>query len=251
MTDIHQPWRDWTGTALVVGCGSIGQALLGELARCAPGLRIHGASRRPGRWSSPDGISIPFQFVDLNEPSTLLQLREALTEQPPLRVVFNTVGVLQNETFQPEKRLSQVTQANLAASFSVNAFGAILLAQALEPLWPRDEPFHFASLSARVGSIGDNQLGGWYSYRAAKAAQNQLLHTLAIEWKRRFPLSCVSLFHPGTTDSALSKPFQANVSPDKLFSPERAARQLLAVLDALRPEHSGQFWAWDGQAIPW
>ena len=139
----------------------------------------------------------------------------------------------------------------LAMSFGLNAFGPILLAQAIESLLPRDQPFHFASLSARVGSIGDNSLGGWYSYRASKAAQNQLLRPLAIEWKRRLPLGCVSLLHPGTTATELSRPFQAGVAPGQLFSPARAAHHLLDVLEGLGEDQSGHFWAWDGSAIPW
>ena len=127
----------------------------------------------------------------------------------------------------------------------------LLLAQALEPLIPKDLPCHFASLSARVGSIGDNRSGGWYAYRAAKAAQNQLLRTLALEWRRRLPQMCVSLLHPGTTATRLSQPFQANVPAGQLFSPERAASQLLDVLAGLGPDQSGGFWAWDGQPIPW
>jgi NAD(P)-dependent dehydrogenase (short-subunit alcohol dehydrogenase family) len=102
-----------------------------------------------------------------------------------------------------------------------------------------------------VGSIGDNQLGGWYAYRAAKAAQNQLLRTLALEWRRRRPQGCVSLLHPGTTATALSAPFQAGVPPGRLFSPERSAGQLLDVLESLGAEQTGHFWAWDGQPIPW
>ena len=121
----------------------------------------------------------------------------------------------------------------------------------VEACLPSDAPFHYASLSARVGSIGDNNLGGWYAYRAAKAAQNQLLRTLALEWRRRRPQGCVSLLHPGTTATALSAPFQASVSPERLFSPQRSAAQLVAVLEGLRPEQSGGFWAWDGQPIPW
>ena len=152
---------------------------------------------------------------------------------------------------QPEKRLSKVCRPNLERQFAVNAFGPLLLAQALEPFISRDLPGHFASLSARVGSLADNQLGGWYGYRASKAAQNQLLRCLAIEWGRRRPQVCVSLLHPGTTATPLSQPFQASVPAERLFSPERAAQQLLTVLEGLGAEQSGGFWAWDGQPIPW
>ena len=109
----------------------------------------------------------------------------------------------------------------------------------------------FASISARVGSIGDNRLGGWYAYRAAKAAQNMFTRTLAIEWARsRRNVICVAL-HPGTTDTELSRPFQANVPPGKLFSADRTVRQLLAVIERLTPADSGHFLAWDGTEIPW
>jgi NAD(P)-dependent dehydrogenase (short-subunit alcohol dehydrogenase family) len=109
----------------------------------------------------------------------------------------------------------------------------------------------FASISARVGSIGDNRLGGWYAYRGAKAAQNMFTRTLAIEWARsRRNVVCVAL-HPGTTDTDLSRPFQANVAPDKLFDRGRTVRQLLAVIDRLTPADTGRFYAWDGSEIPW
>jgi NAD(P)-dependent dehydrogenase (short-subunit alcohol dehydrogenase family) len=152
---------------------------------------------------------------------------------------------------QPEKRLSQVRRAWLERSFAVNAWGPLLLAQAVEEGMPRQLPCHFASLSARVGSIGDNRLGGWYAYRAAKAAQNQLLRTLALEWQRRRPLATITLLHPGTTATALSAPFRGGVPAEKLFSPERAAEHLLDVLASQRPERSGAFLAWDGSPIPW
>jgi len=144
-----------------------------------------------------------------------------------------------------------VRRAHLERLFAVNGFGPLLLAQTLEPFWSREQPCHFASLSARVGSIADNHLGGWYGYRASKAAQNQLLRCLAIEWGRRLPQVCVSLLHPGTTATALSQPFQGAVPAERLFSPERAAQQLVAVLEGLGPHQSGGFWAWDGRPIPW
>lgn len=109
----------------------------------------------------------------------------------------------------------------------------------------------FASLSARVGSISDNQLGGWYAYRASKAAQNMLLRTFAIEWRRLNRQGCCLLLHPGTTDTGLSKPFQARVPEGKLFTPDFVAERLLTVIAEHGPEDSGQFYAWDGQPIPW
>ena len=130
----------------------------------------------------------------------------------------------------PEKRLAALRRSALHQSFAINAWGPALLAQAVEPVLKRSGQAWFASLSARVGSIGDNHLGGWYSYRAAKAAQNQLLKTVALEWRRTMPAVCVACLHPGTTDSPLSKPFQARVPPAKLFTPAFSAAALLGVL---------------------
>jgi NAD(P)-dependent dehydrogenase (short-subunit alcohol dehydrogenase family) len=241
------PWRDWQGHGLVVGAGGIGRALLEALPARAPGLRLWSAGRRrPG----PEGWQ-PDLELDLSDDGSLERLTGELAALTPLRLVICCAGLLHDGTLQPEKRLAQVRRSSLERSFAVNAWGPLLLAQALESALPRQQPCHFASLSARVGSIGDNGLGGWYSYRAAKAAQNQLLRTLALEWRRRFPQACVTLLHPGTTATALSEPFRGGVPPERLFSPERAAQQLLDVLERQTPECSGSFLAWDGQPIPW
>ncbi|MFY8148477.1 MAG: SDR family oxidoreductase [Prochlorococcaceae cyanobacterium] len=244
------PLGQWQGQALVVGGGGIGSALLGALARRAPGLELHLAGRCPPQ--APPGIPVGWLPLDLTDDESLETFRhQARTVLPRLRLVLNTAGLLHDGPLQPEKRLAQVQRSALERSFAVNAYGPILLARAVEPCFSRGEAVHFASLSARVGSIGDNRLGGWYAYRAAKAAQNQLLRTLALEWQRRLPLACVSLLHPGTTATELSAPFRGSVPPEKLFTPERAAGQLLDVLEGLGPADSGSFRAWDGSEIPW
>jgi NAD(P)-dependent dehydrogenase (short-subunit alcohol dehydrogenase family) len=243
-TMTRQPLHDWCGQALVVGGGGIGRALVPALERLAPGLQVHLATRNP-RGSGEIRL-------DLCDDDSLAALAQHVSQQfSPLRLVINTAGLLHGPRLQPEKRLSAVTRAQLRESFELNAYGPILLARSLESALPRELPSHFASLSARVGSIGDNRLGGWYAYRAAKAAQNQLLRTLALEWRRRLPLATVTLLHPGTTATGLSEPFRAGVPPERLFNPERAALQLLRVLDGQTPERSGAFLAWDGQPIPW
>lgn len=170
-----------------------------------------------------------------------------------LHLVVNCAGILHGgpASLAPEKRVADVRPEALAASFAVNAFGPLLIAKHFEHLLAHRERAVFASISARVGSIGDNRLGGWYAYRGAKAAQNMFTKTLAIEWSRsRRNVVCVAL-HPGTTDTGLSRPFQAHVPPGKLFSPERTVRQLLQVIDRLAPSDTGRFYAWDGSEIPW
>ncbi len=261
------PWSDWTGHALVVGGGGIGEALLQGLAARAPGLQLWCGQRRSplgdGAAGSGDGASTAeadattpgpvHRFnLDVGDEVSLADLQQrALAQLTPLRLVIYTAGLLHDAAMTPEKRLSQVRRQQLERSFSVNAWGPLLVAQAVEAALPLDRPVLLASLSARVGSIGDNRLGGWYAYRAAKAAQNQLLTTLAIEWRRRLPQACVTVLHPGTTATALSAPFRSGVPPEKLFSPERAASQLLDVLERQSAVDSGRFLAWDGSAIPW
>jgi NAD(P)-dependent dehydrogenase (short-subunit alcohol dehydrogenase family) len=174
-------------------------------------------------------------------------------EVPRLHLIVNCAGLLHDRQagISPEKRLADVEPAALAASFAVNAAGPLLVARHFEPLLAHVERAVFASISARVGSISDNRLGGWYAYRGAKAAQNMFTKTLAIEWARsRRNIICVAL-HPGTTDTELSRPFQANVPPQKLFSTERTVAQLLAVIDRLTSADSGRFLAWDGTGIDW
>ena len=227
------------GSALIVGQGGIGSAITELLQQDCPQLTVLPLGRR----SEPR--------LDLCCDEDLEQISGWLQQQPPLRLVINTAGWLHDGGRGPEKRLQAIQRAGLEQAFSVNAFAPILLAKAVAPAFGHGQPCWFASLSARVGSIGDNQLGGWYGYRAAKAAQNQLLRTLALEWKRRLPMACVSLLHPGTTATELSAPFRSAVPAEKLFSPQRAAGHLLDVLAEQQPHDSGRFLAWDGSVIPW
>ncbi|WP_425913801.1 SDR family NAD(P)-dependent oxidoreductase [Pseudomonas sp. GWSMS-1] len=176
------------------------------------------------------------------------QLRAAI---PRLHLLLCTVGVLQDGAARAEKGLAQLNLEGLLTTFARNSFAPILLLKHLLPLLRGKHPCTVAALSARVGSIGDNRLGGWYSYRASKAALNQLLHTASIELSRLNPNSCVLSLHPGTTDTELSKPFQANVPADQLFTPSYAAECLLAQVEQHGPAQTGSFWGWDGQPIPW
>jgi len=168
-----------------------------------------------------------------------------------LHLVINCVGILHQGEIQPEKSLRYINSENLLHYFQVNSIASLLLSKHLSPLLNHQERSIFAVLSARVGSIGDNALGGWYGYRASKAALNMFMRTVAIEYQRKSHETIVVLLHPGTTATNLSQPFQKNVPAEKLFSVERTVNQLLKVIQKLQPEDSGQFFSWDGTRLPW
>jgi NAD(P)-dependent dehydrogenase (short-subunit alcohol dehydrogenase family) len=190
--------------------------------------------------------------MDLTEEESIIQgLGEVSQTAPRLHLVVNCVGLLHSSQQQPEKALRQLNADNLMRYFQVNSIGPALLAKHLMPLFKHSEPALFATISAKVGSIGDNRLGGWYGYRASKAALNMFLKTAAIEYSRRHPNTTIVLLHPGTTDTQLSTPFQRGVPPEKLFSAEKTVRQLLAVLSQVSPQDSGEFFSWDGSRLPW
>lgn len=241
---------------LVVGASAgIGAACVRALLADPGVARVHAWSRHAVRaWGDMDngGGRLLARDVDATDAGQLDAAAATLHEGGTrLQLVLNTAGLLHADGIAPERSLAQVDAAALRRVFEVNAFAPILLARAVERCIPRDAPAVFASLSARVGSIGDNALGGWYAYRAAKAAQNQLLRTLSIEWRRTRPRACVLLLHPGTVDTGLSRPFQARVPASRLFDVETAARQLLAVIAGATRAGSGRFVAWDGSEVPW
>lgn len=185
-----------------------------------------------------------------DEQSLEALVSKILEECDHLHLVISTLGILHQDGAKAEKALSQLNLASLQATFATNTFAPILLLKHLIPLL-RKQPATFAALSARVGSIGDNRLGGWYSYRASKAALNQLLHTASIELKRLNPAATVLAIHPGTTDTQLSQPFQAKVPEGQLFEPAFSAERIIEVVGAHGPDDSGSFWAWDNKPIVW
>ncbi len=178
-------------------------------------------------------------------------LQRGFANAPNLHIAINCVGLLHSDRQQPEKALRQLDAENLLTYFQVNSVGPALLAKHLLDLFKHAEPSIFATISAKIGSIGDNRIGGWYGYRASKAALNMFLKTAAIEYGRRSPKTAIVMLHPGTTDTRLSKPFQRGVAPEKLFSTERTVAQLLSVLENVTIEDSGDFFSWDGSRLPW
>jgi NAD(P)-dependent dehydrogenase (short-subunit alcohol dehydrogenase family) len=222
------------GVAVVVGSGGgIGRALVEGLGRAAAFREVVGFSRA--------------QLDVTSEASVAAAVRGLPDGQ--LRLMIDATGVLHDARFKPEKGLRELSAEQLAWSFAVNAIGPALLMKYFLPVLPKSGFCVFATLSARVGSIGDNHIGGWYSYRAAKAALNQLVHTAAIELKRSRPEAVCVALHPGTVATALSRPFAKsglNVRP-----PAEAADDLLGVISVLKAEQSGGFFDYRGEAIVW
>lgn len=181
--------------------------------------------------------------LDITDAAAIAALE---VPQPPDLVIIAT-GRLHGDGLAPEKALRDLDAAALARSFAVNAVGPALLAQRLLPLLPKGRKTVFAALSARVGSISDNRLGGWHGYRASKAALNQLIRTMAVEQARRNPDSILLALHPGTVDTALSAPFNRGVP--RLSTPDEAADHLLAVIDRATPASSGRLFDWQGLEI--
>lgn len=239
----------WIGHALVIGA-SRGLGLAKRLAET--GVKVIGTVRDPQHATALVDVGARAVTLDVEDESSMAHaLGEVSSLVPSLDLVLYAAGLLHDGLLQPEKKLADVSPDHLARRFAVNATGPLLVAKHALPLLRRSERAVFASVSARVGSVGDNRLGGWYGYRASKAAQHMLMRTLAIELGRKAKGVVVLSLHPGTVDTDLSAPFQRNVPPSKLFSAERAARQLLAIIDDAPPDDHGAFLAWNSQPIPW
>lgn len=237
-------------TALVTGAsGGIGGAIIDALLESDRPGRVIGVSRHP--LNREDDRFMPM-VLDITTDVGLEKLVRELDGQV-LHLVFNAIGMLHDDAsgIAPEKRLDDLRVEGMTRLFHVNATTPALLLKALQGNLKGRHPLAFASLSARVGSIGDNHLGGWYAYRASKAAHNMLIRTAAIEVKRLNPNATLLSLHPGTTDTPLSQPFQSRVADGKLFTPAFVAERLLKIIDHHGPEDSGCFLAWDDSIIPW
>ncbi|WP_313117884.1 SDR family oxidoreductase [Ectopseudomonas guguanensis] len=221
--------------ALVIGAsGAIGQAFC-QLLRADAGCS---SVRELSRASSP--------ALDLEDPTSIAAAAAALAEEGPYQLILHAAGLLHRPGIAPEKSLAAIEADALQAVFQVNALGPALVLRHFLPLLDRQGAM--AMLSAKVGSIGDNRLGGWYAYRASKAALNMLIRTAAIELARSKPKARLLALHPGTVISPLSQPFRGAAAARPA---EQAAAEMLRVIDSLCPEHSGSFHAYDGQQLPW
>lgn len=232
---------------VVVGSsGGIGAAMVDALVESDQVSRIHALSRTGRSHPSTKVANLTFDFTDEN---SLIAAAQALQEVKPFDIIIVATGLLQGDGISPEKNLRALSHNGFAKSFEINTIGPAMTAKYFVPLLRRDEKAVFAALSARVGSISDNRLGGWYAYRASKAALNMVLKTLAIEIGRRFKNQIIIGLHPGTVDTDLSKPFQGNVPEGKLFTPEFSAENLLKVVDGLSADDSGNLFDWAGKQV--
>lgn len=229
---------NWRRAAVIGASGGIGGALADALdSRGCEVLRLARTA------------AAPELRLDLEDEDSIRRAADVSAAGGPLDLVLVATGALQGDGFAPEKSWRDLDGAALTRYFALNTIGPALVAKHFLPVLPREGRATFAALSARVGSISDNRLGGWYGYRASKAALNMMIRTLAIELARKRPEAvCVGL-HPGTVDTGLSKPFQRNVPDGKLFAPADSAGKLLKALRKLRPEDSGGCFAWDGERI--
>ncbi len=234
--------------AVILGAsGGIGSAFVDLVSSTPQSGEVIALSRTSSK--APRHNLREFQF-DYAHPETLDAVANTLKSGPPLDLVIVATGFLHNEVIQPEKSNRQLSADALERNFLINTIGPSLAARAFLPLMRRDHKSVFCALSARVGSISDNRLGGWHSYRASKAALNMILKTMSIETARRGPFPIIMGLHPGTVDTGLSEPFQKNVPEGKLFTPEFSASKLLRVIDQSDGSYSGKVFDWDGKIVP-
>jgi len=233
--------------AVIGASGGIGRAFVELLAADPAVARVQAFSRSP---ASFEDSAVRSAALDLTDEASVTQAAAFATQDGPLDLVIVATGILHRDPdISPEKTMRDLDAATMAEVLAVNTIGPALAAKHFLPTLRRGSKTVFAALSARVGSISDNRLGGWTSYRMSKAALNMMLRTLAIEQGRLRPDTVVAALHPGTVDSGLSAPFQKRVPDGKLFTPRYSAERLLQVLDRLQAADTGGFFAYDGSRI--
>lgn len=235
--------------AVVIGAsGGIGGAFVDLLSQYPSVGAVHALSRSGLEFTYPN---VSGGVIDIENELSIEQAAQDIADRGGCRLIIVAAGILHTSPSKqgPEKDWRYLDADWLARVYRINTIGPMMCAKYFLPLLPKDQKGVFAALSARVGSISDNRLGGWYGYRASKAALNQAIRTFSIELARKNKNAiCVGL-HPGTVDTDLSKPYQGAVTPENLFSPEMSARHLLKVIDGLSVSDTGNLFAWNGDLI--
>ena len=232
--------------AVAGASGGIGAEFVRQFAADERVANVYALSRTAHEFQGDTVISVP---LDLDDEGSIAAAAETAARGELDLVVVATGLLHRGRAVQPEKSLRDIDPAAMMEAFRTNTVGPALVAKHFLPRFRREGKTVFAALSARVGSIGDNRLGGWTSYRASKSALNMALKTLSIEHARRFPDAIVAALHPGTVDTALSAPFQRRVPEERLFTPAQSVGYLLSVIDGLTTADTGGFFAWDGTPI--
>jgi len=236
--------------AVIGASGTIGRAFVNLLSSSYPNANIHAFSRYntvPAKLPSLDNVQ--YHGLDYQDELSIQAAAMSTIENGPLDLVVVTTGVLHDGELVPEKSLHDLSAQNFRLLFEANTILPALLIKHFSSLLEVNKPSVFAVLSARVGSISDNKLGGWYAYRASKAALNMIIKNAAIEIRRKYKKAVIIGLHPGTVDSPLSAPFQRHVPEGKLFTADFSVQSLLNVINQVDPAQSGQCLAWDGQQI--
>lgn len=225
--------------------GGIGAALVSQLAARSDVAEVHALARKPLQ----TGAKVHAHTFDLADEATIAAA--CATIGGPLDLVIVATGRLVRDNGEgPEKSWRALNADAMAEMFAINAIGPALIGKHCAPLLRKGGKPVFAAISAKVGSIADNRLGGWHSYRASKAALNMMVRNFAIELGRSNPAAIAVTLHPGTVDTPLSRPFQRNVPTEKLFTAEQSATYLLGVIDGLTPADTGTLKSWDGSTLP-
>lgn len=237
---------DFLRVVILGASGGIGRAFVDYFLQLDRPVMIHATYHQ----SSPQikTENCRWHSVDITDE---LQIRDFCDALDEVDICINAIGMLHNKQYLPEKSTAHISSDYFLHSMSINALPTLLLAHFISPKFRHKRAAVFATVSARVGSIEENYLGGWYSYRSSKAALNMILKTLSIEWRRTLPNVAVAALHPGTTDTGLSEPFQQNVKSEHLFSPQQSVGYMMQVVDGLTPADSGKFLSFDGTLLPW
>ncbi len=231
--------------AIIGASGGIGSAMVERFVQSDQVHKIYAYSRKAMIFESSKVIN---HFIDLRDEKTIAEAASKI-EVDTLDIIIIATGLLHDNELQPEKSLNDLGMDKFMNVYAVNVFGPALVMKYFSKFLPRDRKSVLAALSARVASISDNRIGGWYAYRSSKTALNMIIKNTAIELGRRFKRACIIGLHPGTVDTQLSEPFQSHVKPGKLFTSQQSADYLIDVINQVSVDDTGRVFAWDGQVI--